>query len=67
MPQAVDYAERAATLEEAIRVFKDENATAAEKNKILKSIISRIEHHGVPHTELKYGENSFSIKVLLRL
>lgn len=67
MPRSVDYAERAATLEEAIRVFKDPDATAYEKNKILKTIIDRIEYYGVPFDTVKQQENPFTIKVFLRL
>ena len=67
MPRAIDYKERAATLEEAIKVFKDTDATPYEKNKLLKTIIDRIEYYGVPFDTVKQQENPFTIKVFLRL
>ena len=67
MPRSVDYKERAATLEEAIKLFKDPDASAYEKNKLLKTIIDRIEYYGVPFDTVKQLENPFTIKVFLRL
>lgn len=67
LPRSVDYAERAATLEEAIKVFKDPDASPYEKNTILKTIIDRIEYYGVPFDTVKQLENPFTIKVFLRL
>ena len=67
MPRAVDYKERAATLEEAINLFKDNDATPYEKNKLLKTIIDRIDYYGVPFDTVKQRENPFTIKVFLRL
>ena len=67
LPRSVDYVERAATLEEAIKLFKDKDATAYEKNKLLKTIIDRIEYYGVPFDTVKQQENPFTIKVFLRL
>lgn len=67
IPRSIDYAERAATLEEAIRLFKDPDATAYEKNTFLKTIIDRVEYYGVPFDTVKQQENPFTIKVFLRL
>ena len=66
IPKSIDYQERAETLERVIQIFKDPTATATEKNNFLKSIIDRIEYHGTPAAECKYGENSFNLKIVLR-
>lgn len=67
MPKEVDYQERVETLERAIVIFKDPNASAKEKNHFLKAIIDRIEYHGTPLEECGRGENFFKLKVFLRL
>ncbi len=46
MPKDIDYAERVTTLENAIAILKDPNATPEQQNRILKSIVSRIEFTG---------------------
>ena len=71
MPKSVDYAERVVTLEQAIAALKDPEMTPEEKNKIVKTIIERIEYKG--HTS--YGEdkkrdigvNPFSLEITLKL
>lgn len=67
IPKAINYQERAETLERAIALLKDPTATATEQNNLLKAIIERIEYHGKPTRELTYGHNEFSLKVFLRL
>lgn len=72
MPEAVDYAERVVALEKAIDMFKDPEATPAEKNKLLKAIVERIEYKGSEPVDKsvkgwKKNDNKFSIKVFLRL
>ena len=67
MPKSIDYQERIDTLESAIAILKSEDATATEKNNILKSILDYVEFHGVPRSELKNGEHKFTLKVFLRL
>lgn len=72
MPKNVDYAERTICLQDAIAALKDEKATAAEKNRLLKAIVERIEYTGTEslHTDRKgkpKGINSFSLDVYLRL
>lgn len=66
IPKSINFQERAETLERAIALMKDPTVTAAEKNKLLKSVISRVEYHGSPVGALKYRENNFSLKVFLR-
>lgn len=46
MPKDIDYAERVDTLENSIAILKDPNATPAQQNRILRSIVSRIEFTG---------------------
>ena len=67
IPKNIDYQERAETLQKAIEMYKDPNASAEEKNKMLKAIISRIDFHGTPLDKAKRGENSFKLQVFLRL
>lgn len=73
LPESVDYAERIAKLEEAIAILKDPEATPKEKNKVLKTIISRIDFTGSPSDgqnkkrQNRSGVDPFSIAVTLRL
>lgn len=73
MPKNVDFAERVVALEAAIAVLKDQEATPAEKNKILRAIVERIEYTGsesIDHTKrkgVKQGSNPFTLEVFLRL
>ena len=72
MPMNVDYAERVATLQTAIKSMRDPEATPAEKNRLLKAIIEKIEFTGQPPVDKsekgwKKNENEYTIKVRLRL
>lgn len=71
MPEFVDYAERIVSLESAIAALRDDDMTAEEKNKILKSIIKRVEFTGEPHDGTdqrgKKPAENFTLEVFLRL
>lgn len=71
MPEAVDYVERVAALKDAIEVLNDPDASPAEKNKLVRAIVKRIEFTGSPavlkRKGVKQGPNPFFIKVFLRL
>ena len=67
MPKSVDYNERAEALEKAIEAFKSPDLSAEDKNKMLKSVIERIEFHGTPINKAKRGENDFSLRTFIRL
>lgn len=72
MPKSIDYAERVEALEKAIAIFKDENASPAEKNKLLRAIVERIEYYGQPPCDKSVkgfvkGYNPFKLKITLRL
>lgn len=67
MPKSINYEERVETLERAIAMLKDPDATPEEKNKILRTIISHIEYYGAELGKCRYGENYFNLKVFLRL
>lgn len=74
MPKDVDYAERVVALREALAMLKDPEAAPAEKNKVLRAIIDRIEYTGTPSLTTGQpgrpkgtGPNTFSLKVFLRL
>lgn len=71
MPQSVDYAERVKALEDAIEMFKDPEATPEQKNKLLRSIVERIEFTGIPSDHLnkkrnKHNYSEFTLKAFLR-
>ena len=67
LPKAINFQERIETLERTIGILKDTTASAAAKNKALKSIVDRIEYYGLPLNESQWGKNSFDIKVFLLL
>ena len=72
MPKSVDYAERIESLERAIEVFKDPEATPEQKNKLLRAIVERIEYYGQPPCDKSIkgfvkGYNPFELKIFLRL
>ena len=73
LPQSVDYAERVVALKAAIDILRDDTATAAEKNKVVKAIVHRIEFSSVPsdrenRKRLRGGEVSpFELRITLRL
>lgn len=70
MPKSVDYAERIASLQTAIDMLKDPEATPKEKNKALKGVIQNIDYSSVPpgsgRTSAK-KPHPFTITVTLRL
>lgn len=73
LPESVDYAERVEKMKTAIDVLKDENASAAAKNKVLKAIVERIEFSGLPSTPETRRRGSlnavdpFTLEITLRL
>lgn len=75
MPKNVDYSERIVALKDAIAALKDPTLRPAEKNKLLRAIVERIEFTGAPPRSVdgvkikgfKKGHNPFSIKVFLRI
>ena len=73
LPEAVDYAERVEALKSAIDILKDDTATAAEKNKVVKAIIEKIEYSGQPSDpspsrwQNRTGSDPFEIVITLRL
>ena len=72
MPEHVDFEERIVTLRAAIEALKDTEATPTEKNKILKSIVDRIEYHGPPSDrdnkkrQNRKGADPFTLDITLR-
>ena len=69
MPDQVDFAERVVTLQDAIKMLKDPEATAAEQNRILKTIVDRIEYKGPAPglAEAGWGKTPFTLEVFLKL
>ena len=72
MPKAVDYAERVQALEDAIAMLKDPEASPEEQNRLLKTIVERIEFRGEESVGLaRKGEpqqgSKFSLKVFLKV
>lgn len=71
IPKSVNYESVVKSLRDVVDILKDDEATPDVKNKIVKSIIDRIEYTGAPRFvgEAKNGRgnNPISIKVFLRL
>ena len=73
LPDSVDYVERVQALKNAIAILRDDSATPAEKNKIVKAIVQRIEFSSVPSDQqnrkrLRGGDYSpFELRIMLRL
>lgn len=64
MPKNVDYGEKIVELEEAIRAMRDPDMSIEEKNRILRTIIERIEYSSV---DGGYGKVDVHLEVFLRL
>lgn len=65
MPEAVDYQEKILNLKEAISALKNPEVSAKETNRLLKTIVDRIEYSspkGQPQ-----GINNFSLSITLRI
>ena len=73
LPESVDYSERVAVLKSAIDILKDDTATANDKNKVLKSIVEKIEYSSQPSDNSPHrkanrtGSDPFEIVITLRL
>ena len=73
LPESVDYTERVEAMKTAIDVLKDDNATANDKNKVLKAIVEKIEYSG-PQSDKspsrwqnRTGADPFNLAITLRL
>jgi len=64
MPKNVDYAERLTRLEEAIAALRDPEMEKIEKNRILRSIVERIDYSA---TDLGVNKTDIHLDVVLRL
>lgn len=73
LPESVDYSERVMAMKSAIDILKDDEATANEKNKVIKAIIDRIEYSGQPSDPSpnrwinRNGVDPFNLDITLRL
>lgn len=73
LPESVDYSERVEKLKTAIDILKDDAATPNDKNKVLKSIIEKIEYSGPPSDNSPHcrknmkGSDPFELAITLRL
>ena len=66
IPKEVDYGERIMTLKKAIEGLKDDSIPPAEKNKLLKAIVKRIEYSN-DSKRYNFGENNIKLDIYLRL
>jgi ssDNA-binding Zn-finger/Zn-ribbon topoisomerase 1 len=64
MPKNVDYAERVVCLEEAIAALRDPEVSNREANRVLRSIVDRIEYTAPP---VRSRETNTVLEVFLRL
>lgn len=71
MPKPVNYEEVVKSLQDVVEILKDKEASPEVQNKIVKSIISRIEYTGAPRfvgdAKNGRGNNSINLKVFLRV
>ena len=73
MPKAINYEDKIVALKAAIEALPDPTATPAEKNRVLKTIIDRIEFTGSPSDGANKKRQSrgvidpFTLEVFLRL
>lgn len=69
MPDQVDFAERVVTLQDAIALMKNPKASIKDQNKLLKTIVKRIEYSGpAPGVgEAGYRETPFHLDISLKL
>ena len=71
MPKSVDYKSVVKSLQDVVEILKDKEASPEVQNKIVKSIISRIEYTGAPRfvgdAKNGRGNNSINLKVFLRV
>lgn len=65
IPKAIDLSKKVIALEDAIAALKDDNLPAEQKNKILKSILDRIEFSSSDGDS--QGETNIRLKVFLKL
>ena len=64
MPQEVDYEEKVVTLQKAIEALKDPEVDSEKKNKLLKSIVKKIE---LSTTDKGHNQSDIHLKVIMRL
>lgn len=64
MPKNVDYGEKIVELEEAIKALRDPDMSNEDKNRMLKTIIERIDYSA---TNEGYGKTMVNLEVFLRL
>ena len=63
LPKEIDYAEKIVTLKNAIEALRNENLSAEAKNKLLKTIIERIEYE---FTESEgHGKTRYALHIRL--
>lgn len=73
MPQEVDYEERIVALRAAISTLRESTPTPAQKNRLLKAIVERIEYTGPagidPNNRRGFKKNHtpFTLEITLRL
>ena len=73
LPESVDYSERVQMMKTAIDVLKDPEATANEKNKVLKAIVDKIEYSSAKSDpspsrwQNRTGSDPFNLDITLRL
>ena len=71
MPKSVDYEVVVKNLRDVVTILKDDQATPDIKNKIVKTIIERIEYTGAPRfrgdDKNGRGNNPIGLKIFLRL
>lgn len=65
IPEQVDYREKVIMLKNAIKELEKPNATAEKKNKLLKSVVDRIDYYAEKNQG--YGEIKFTIDITMNI
>ena len=66
IPKEIDYSEKIMTLKRAIVGLKDDKLEPIEKNKLLKTIVKRIEYSNTSKRS-EWGVNNITLDVFLQL
>ena len=66
IPKEVDYGQKIMTLKRAIEGLKDDSISPIEKNRLLKTIVKRIEYSN-DSKRYDFGSNNIKLDVYLRL
>ena len=65
IPEQVDYREKVILLKNVIKELPKDNVSSEKKNKLLKSVVDRIDYYADKNQ--KYGEHKFTIDITMNI